>query len=143
MLYPQNGDRIVAIDSVTSLHPVYNQAIMAVSVAATRRDAPSSRMVTTTPAPVMFLAQTGITCKSSLGVNVVGRESNYTSPAAPAISVYQRTRTRFICSIHVTYICNDRQIKKHVSFFFVIADLENQLTGCHIVINSLTDRLID
>ena len=23
MLYPQNGDRIVAIDSVTSLHPVY------------------------------------------------------------------------------------------------------------------------
>ena len=24
MLYPQNGDRIVAIDSVTSLHPMYN-----------------------------------------------------------------------------------------------------------------------
>jgi len=24
MLYPQDGDRIVAIDSVTSLHPVYN-----------------------------------------------------------------------------------------------------------------------
>jgi len=23
MLYPQNGDRIVAIDSVTSLHPMY------------------------------------------------------------------------------------------------------------------------
>jgi len=23
MLYPQNGDRIVAVDSVTSLHPVY------------------------------------------------------------------------------------------------------------------------
>ena len=23
MLYPQNGDRIVTIDSVTSLHPVY------------------------------------------------------------------------------------------------------------------------
>jgi len=23
MLYPQNGDRIVAINSVTSLHPVY------------------------------------------------------------------------------------------------------------------------
>jgi len=23
VLYPQNGDRIVAIDSVTSLHPVY------------------------------------------------------------------------------------------------------------------------
>ena len=23
MLYPQNGDRIVAKDSVTSLHPVY------------------------------------------------------------------------------------------------------------------------
>jgi len=23
MLYPQNGDRIVATDSVTSLHPVY------------------------------------------------------------------------------------------------------------------------
>ena len=23
MLYPQNGDRIVDIDSVTSLHPVY------------------------------------------------------------------------------------------------------------------------
>ena len=23
MLYPQNGDRIVAIDFVTSLHPVY------------------------------------------------------------------------------------------------------------------------
>ena len=23
MLYPQNGDRIVAIDSVTQLHPVY------------------------------------------------------------------------------------------------------------------------
>ena len=25
MLYPQNGDRIVAVDSVTSLHPVYKQ----------------------------------------------------------------------------------------------------------------------
>ena len=25
MLYPQNGDRIVAIDFVTSLHPVYIQ----------------------------------------------------------------------------------------------------------------------
>jgi len=25
MLYPQNGDRIVAIDSVTSLHPMYKQ----------------------------------------------------------------------------------------------------------------------
>ena len=24
MLYPQNGDRIVAIDSVTSLHHMYN-----------------------------------------------------------------------------------------------------------------------
>ena len=24
MVYPQNGDRIVAIDFVTSLHPVYN-----------------------------------------------------------------------------------------------------------------------
>ena len=24
MLYPQNGDRIVTIDSVTSLHPVYS-----------------------------------------------------------------------------------------------------------------------
>jgi len=24
MLYPQNGDRTVAIDSVTSLHPVYS-----------------------------------------------------------------------------------------------------------------------
>ena len=23
MLYPQNGDRIMAIDSVTSLHPLY------------------------------------------------------------------------------------------------------------------------
>jgi len=23
MLYPQNGDRIVTIDSVTSLHPMY------------------------------------------------------------------------------------------------------------------------
>ena len=23
MLYPQNGDRIVAVDSVTSLHPAY------------------------------------------------------------------------------------------------------------------------
>jgi len=23
MLYPQNGDRIVAIDSVTALHPMY------------------------------------------------------------------------------------------------------------------------
>ena len=27
MLYPQNGDRIVAIDSVTSLHPVYCDVI--------------------------------------------------------------------------------------------------------------------
>jgi len=26
MLYPQNGDRFVAIDSVTSLHPVYKQS---------------------------------------------------------------------------------------------------------------------
>jgi len=26
MLYPQNGDRIVAIDSVTSLHPMYRAA---------------------------------------------------------------------------------------------------------------------
>jgi len=25
MLYPQNGDRIVAVDFVTSFHPVYNQ----------------------------------------------------------------------------------------------------------------------
>jgi len=25
MLYPQNGDRVVAIDSVTLLHPVYRQ----------------------------------------------------------------------------------------------------------------------
>jgi len=25
VLYPQNGDRIVTIDSVTSLHPVYSQ----------------------------------------------------------------------------------------------------------------------
>ena len=24
MLYPQNGDRIVTIDSVTSIHPMYN-----------------------------------------------------------------------------------------------------------------------
>jgi len=24
VLYPQNGDRIVTIDSVTSLHPMYN-----------------------------------------------------------------------------------------------------------------------
>jgi len=24
MLYPQNGDRIVATDSVTSLHPMYS-----------------------------------------------------------------------------------------------------------------------
>jgi len=27
MLYPQNGDCIVAIDSVTSLHPVYAQQL--------------------------------------------------------------------------------------------------------------------
>ena len=27
MLYPQNGDRIVTIDSVTSLHPVYNASL--------------------------------------------------------------------------------------------------------------------
>jgi len=25
VLYPQNGDRIVTIDSVTSLHPVYSE----------------------------------------------------------------------------------------------------------------------
>jgi len=25
MLYPQNGDRFVTIDSVTSLHPVYSE----------------------------------------------------------------------------------------------------------------------
>ena len=25
VLYPQNGDRIVTIDSVTSLHPVYTE----------------------------------------------------------------------------------------------------------------------
>jgi len=24
MLYPQNGDRVEAIDSMTSLHPMYN-----------------------------------------------------------------------------------------------------------------------
>ena len=24
MFYPQNGDRVVAIDTVTSLHPMYN-----------------------------------------------------------------------------------------------------------------------
>jgi len=24
MLYPQNGDRIVAVDTVTSLHPIYS-----------------------------------------------------------------------------------------------------------------------
>jgi len=27
MLYPQNDDRIVVIDSVTSLHPVYKKAL--------------------------------------------------------------------------------------------------------------------
>ena len=27
MLYPQNGDRIVAIDSVTSLHPIYDSVV--------------------------------------------------------------------------------------------------------------------
>ena len=26
MLYPQNGDRIVAIDSVTSFHPIYSRS---------------------------------------------------------------------------------------------------------------------
>jgi len=26
-LYPQNGDRIVTIDSVTSFHPMYNLAV--------------------------------------------------------------------------------------------------------------------
>ena len=26
MLYPQDGDRIVTIDSVTSLHPMYKKA---------------------------------------------------------------------------------------------------------------------
>jgi len=27
MLYPQNDDRVVAIDSVTSLHPVYSKKV--------------------------------------------------------------------------------------------------------------------
>ena len=27
MLYPQNGDRVVAIDSVTSLRPMYKHAV--------------------------------------------------------------------------------------------------------------------
>jgi len=33
MLYPQNGDRIVAIDSVTSLHPMYISCIGTLSFA--------------------------------------------------------------------------------------------------------------
>ena len=28
MLYPQNGDRIVAIDTVTSRHSVYTEAVL-------------------------------------------------------------------------------------------------------------------
>ena len=31
MLYPQNGDSIVAIDYVTSLHPVYADATKSLS----------------------------------------------------------------------------------------------------------------
>ena len=26
MLYPQNGDRIVAVDCVTSFHPIYSRS---------------------------------------------------------------------------------------------------------------------
>jgi len=37
MLYPQNGDRIVAIDSVTSLHPVYKRKYTAYRNAAKGR----------------------------------------------------------------------------------------------------------
>ena len=29
MLYPQNGDRIVAIDFVTTLHPMYRERMCA------------------------------------------------------------------------------------------------------------------
>ena len=29
MLYPQNGDRVVTIDSVTSVHPIYTSDIAA------------------------------------------------------------------------------------------------------------------
>jgi len=34
VLYPQNGDRIVTIDCVTSLHPIYNKAIVDVGLGA-------------------------------------------------------------------------------------------------------------
>jgi len=34
MLYPQNGDRIVAIDSVTSFHPVYRSTLYDFSLSA-------------------------------------------------------------------------------------------------------------
>jgi len=38
MLYPQNGDRIVAIDSVTSFHPMYNSLVVCSHVAADAAD---------------------------------------------------------------------------------------------------------
>ena len=40
MLYPQNGDRIVAIDSVTSLHPVYKRQVHGVSQRRQRTNEP-------------------------------------------------------------------------------------------------------
>jgi len=45
VLYPQNGDRIVTIDSVTSLHPVYGTACQKLQSAVfmlPKKDAPSA-----------------------------------------------------------------------------------------------------
>jgi len=41
MLYPQNGDRIVAMDTVTSLHPICTGAWLSLSEAAFTADEPN------------------------------------------------------------------------------------------------------
>jgi len=47
MLYPQNGDRIVAIDSVTSFHPMYNSLVVCSHVAADAADRATVETATT------------------------------------------------------------------------------------------------
>jgi len=46
MLYPQNGDRIVTIDSVTSLHPMYYRSAQCRRLANTTNDLCGSYAIT-------------------------------------------------------------------------------------------------
>jgi len=70
MLYPQNGDRIVAIDTVTSLYPVYRWRIECIE---------------------------GPTRRRGLFVCVLGKTVSAAKAAKPTRMPFAETRTRVHC----------------------------------------------